>query len=783
VSWVDDYLERHAVDEDAAFELRQLADGPLSGMLGSWLGAAPEEAPVPGETLRLDALLGRGAIGEVWRATDPRLDRQLAAKILREDRRHDPHAMARFLREAQVLASLQHPAIPAVYDVGTLPDGRPYVAMREVRGQSLRQVALAHHDGSQPLSLQRRVRLVQRLAEAAGHAHQQGLVHRDIKPANVMLDAHGTLQLVDWGLACAHPSAAEAVGTPSWIAPEVLEGAPHLPSADVYAIGRVLHGLLAPGALDAHAEPSEGLQEGLLALLLRALGPAEERWTDGRAMARALDDWLDGAERLKRARQRTAEATSLAAARREVTAQLTTASQAASERMKGVRPFDPVEVKRDAWALQDTVDALRSEAEHLEQRRLAVLEEALGLAPELEEALVPLAAAHRELHERALRAGDVHAAAGHLERVRRYDRGPQAAWLRGLGKLTLVTEPSGARVTLCTYDERDRRLVPRPERVLGTTPLEVSLPHGRYLLHIEADGHAPVRYPLRLRRLQRWAGGLGEDLHVVPLPTARELGPGECYVPPGPFVAGADGAGFQSMPETESFLPGFVMAEQPVTHGDYLAFLNALVDAGNGEEAHRHAPRDRSRGMKGSFYGRDDVTGHYRLVRDADGDLWRADWPLFFVDFASASAYAAWLADQQGRAWRLPGELEHEKALRGADGRVYPWGDRFDATFACVRESHEGRPLPAPVSDYPHDCSVYGVRGLAGNVRAWCTEPFAPPGGEVVATQRVLRGGCFFFTARGAHGAARMGLDAHRAGDTVGVRLVRDLATPAPTGR
>ena len=74
------------------------------------------------------------------------------------------------------------------------------------------------------------------------------------------------------------------------------------------------------------------------------------------------------------------------------------------------------------------------------------------------------------------------------------------------------------------------------------------------------------------------------------------------------------------------------------------AAVYALVDAGSEEEAHRHAPRDRSRGMKGSFYGQDDTTGHYRLVRDADGDMWRADWPLFFVDFDSASAYAAWLS-------------------------------------------------------------------------------------------------------------------------------------------
>ena len=777
MSWVDTYVATHGLDEAAADELRFLADGPLSGMLGSLLGPGPAAEEAPDELLRLGALLGRGAVGEVYRATDPRLHREVAAKVLRADRQHDPHAMARFLREAQVLASLQHPAIPAVYDVGTLPDGRPFVAMREVRGTSLRQVALAHHGGERPLSLQRRVRMVQRLAEAVGHAHQLGIVHRDIKPANVMLDQDGTLQLVDWGLAAPeHLLEPGVVGTPSWIAPEVLAGDRHGPAADVFAIGRVLHGLLEPGALDHASPPSEGLPGGLRGLLVRALASTSaERWPDGAAMARALGDWLDGAERLKRARQLVVEAAVLSTDREGVLERLSVAQQAAHTALDGVRPFDPVEAKREGWAQQDAAEALRGEADELLRRRLVVLEEALALAPELPEALGPLASAHRRLHEAARATGDARTASSHLERVRRYDRGAHAAWLEGLGQLVLVTDPPGAKVTLCTYTEHDRRWVPHPERVLGHTPLDVTLPHGRYLLRIEAEGRAPVDYPIRLQRLQRWAGGLGEAAHVVYLPRADELGPGERYVPGGPFVHGADGGGFQSLPETEAFLPGFVMAEHPVTHGDYLAYLNALVDEGKGEEAARRAPRDPNHGMDGTFYGRDEATGHYRLVPDSDGDLWRADWPLFFVDFASAGAYGAWLGARQGKAWRLPRELEHEKALRGADGRIYPWGDHFDATFTCVRDSHEGRPLPAPVSAYPADRSVYGVRGLAGNVRAWCTEPYAPPGGEVVASQRVLRGGCFFFTARGAHGAARMGLDAHRAGDTVGVRLVRDL--------
>ena len=773
MSWVDGFVAAHGLDADAAAELRSLADGPLSGMLGSLLGDAPEpvEAPQP---LRLEALLGRGAAGEVFRATDPKLDRQVAVKVLRADRQQDAEALVRFLREARVLASLQHPSIPPVYDVGTLPDGRPFVAMREVVGQSLRQVALAHHRGGATRSLQRRVRWVQQLAEAVGHAHAQGVVHRDIKPANVMIGADDALLLVDWGLAASVEGLAPAaVGTPSWIAPEVHEGQPHSPAADVFAVGRVLHGLLEHDAVDASAPVSDGLPSGLAEVLRRALAPdPAQRWPDGAALARALGEWLDGAERIRRALLWVDEAHALADAQRDASARLAEELAAAAAARREVHPFDPIETKRRVWGHEDRVQALRAQVVAHRRRRQRVLEDALGLAPELPEALEPLADLHRSLHDDARRQGDEGAADAHLQRVRRYDRGPHAAWLRGMARLSLHTDPAGAEVTLCTYEERDRQWVAIPQRVLGTTPLDVELPHGRYLLQLRAEGRAPVAYPVRLDRLQHWAGGLDEAPYVVYLPRADELSEGECYVPAGPFVHGADRAGFQSLPEQVGFLPGFVVGRHPVTHGDYLAFVNALVEAGSPDEALRWAPR--AHGMEPSFYGRDD-DGRFRLVRDADGDLWLPDWPVFFVDYASSAAYAAWRAAQTGQPWQLMQELQHEKAARGADGRIYPWGDVFDATFACVRDSHPGRPLPARVTDYPADCSVYGVRGLAGNSRTWCVERYAPPGGQVAATQRVVRGGCYFFPARGAHGAARMGLDDHRAGDTVGLRLVRPL--------
>jgi formylglycine-generating enzyme required for sulfatase activity/tRNA A-37 threonylcarbamoyl transferase component Bud32 len=774
MSWVTDFARRHGLSEAASAELSSKVGQPASGVLGSLFEPELTEAQPSDDALQRLALLGRGGIGEVYRAYDPRLGRNVAQKVLRADRLSDPQATERFHREARVLASLQHPGIPAVYGVGLEPDGRPYVTMLEVVGVSLREVALGHHSGQHPRSLRRRVALVQRLAEAAGHAHAAGVLHRDIKPDNVVVGPRDTVHLVDWGLAIRTADARPAkVGTPSWVAPEVLAGRPHSPPSDVYALGRVLHSLLEADALDSEAPVAPGLPDGLDTLLLRALHPdPAQRWPTATALADALTDWLDGAARLERARALVRQSERVEA-EAVLAAQASRAEAAAADRaLQGVRITDPVEHKREGWTHADAAQEHAHRAKILQDERLQLLEEALTLVPDLPEALAPLAAAHRAAATEAARIGERSVAEAHLAQVRRYDRGEHAAWLRGTARLTLLTDPAGALVTLCRYETRDRQLHPVPERVLGPTPLDVSLPHGAWLLRLEAPGRAPVRYPVLLERLEHWDSGPDP----VYLPQEHELGPDDCYVPAGPFVSGADNAGFQSLPTRRSFLPGFVMARHPVTHGDYLAWLGALVDTGRAEEAHRYAPRER--GMAGSFYALD-PQGRYQLVPDADGDLWDPRWPVFFVDAASAEAYAAWRSEQTGQPWTLPEELQHEKAARGADGRVYPWGHHFDPTFACVRDSHPGRPLPAPIDAYPVDCSVYGVRGLAGNVRAWCQEPYAPPGGEIVHSQRVLRGGCFFFPARGAHGAARMGLDAHRSGDTVGIRLVRRFPPPA----
>ena len=168
----------------------------------------------------------------------------------------------------------------------------------------------------------------------------------------------------------------------------------------------------------------------------------------------------------------------------------------------------------------------------------------------------------------------------------------------------------------------------------------------------------------------------------------------------------------------------FVIRRHPVTNAQYLEFLDSLVAMGREEDALRYAPRERA-GIAGLqegalIFGYDGQ--NFSLKPDVDGDVWEPDVPVLMVDWYGACGFAAWEAKRTGLPWTLPPELAWEKAARGVDGRCFPWGDHFDPSRACMRESHSGRLLPASVEAYPLDESPYGVRGMAGNSADWCAD-------------------------------------------------------------
>jgi tRNA A-37 threonylcarbamoyl transferase component Bud32 len=207
-------------------------------------GIATERITIPawGGRYEIRGLLGSGGTSEVFEATDRLLGRRVAVKILRKRMTPDPHAVARFRREARAAASLNHPNIVTVHDVGV--DGpRPFIVMELVHGEPLSDLL----DREVRLSPGRAASIAHAIAEGLACAHDAGIVHRDLKPRNVMLTAQGLVKVLDFGIAQAldRTPVDEPLGTAEYVSPEQATGRSLDGRSDVYSLGVVLYEMLA----------------------------------------------------------------------------------------------------------------------------------------------------------------------------------------------------------------------------------------------------------------------------------------------------------------------------------------------------------------------------------------------------------------------------------------------------------------------------------------------------------------------------------------------------------
>jgi predicted Ser/Thr protein kinase len=191
---------------------------------------------------RVDAVVGRGGMGAVFRARDVRLQRDVAVKVVRADLVGDPDSRARFQREAQIVAQLQHPGIVTVFDFGSLADGAAFLVMEFVRGEDLRHLLKRE----KTLPHDRALELIVGIATAVEAAHRAGVLHRDLKPENILLPENGIgPKVLDFGVAKMTDTAtstglvtqaATIIGTPAYMAPEQLRGGVIDARADVYSL-------------------------------------------------------------------------------------------------------------------------------------------------------------------------------------------------------------------------------------------------------------------------------------------------------------------------------------------------------------------------------------------------------------------------------------------------------------------------------------------------------------------------------------------------------------------
>ena len=264
---------------------------------GDRRGTAPAPRTLVAGRYRLERQVARGGTAEVHEGRDIVLDRPVTVKILRQDRRQVPAAVAGFESEARRTAQLSGSATVAVFD-GGVHDGRPYLVLERLPGFTVADLVADVAAGRSCLDRGWIRAMAEQVLAGLAEAHGLGLVHGDVKPANILLTPTGGAKLADFGSAEAtgeRPTRPEGIAwaTPAYLAPERRRGSPATPAGDLYAVGVVLHEALVGRRPDGDASPTlvgEGIDPGLAALVARALAPdPAQRYGSARDMAAALE--------------------------------------------------------------------------------------------------------------------------------------------------------------------------------------------------------------------------------------------------------------------------------------------------------------------------------------------------------------------------------------------------------------------------------------------------------------------------------------------------------------
>ncbi len=327
----------HVVADDSIHRL----SGSSSMGLGVKHSVAPFSTPAGGTTSPYIAALpasgyerkdlhATGGMGQIWKAHDPKLNREVAIKELRPELAADRQIRERFVREARLMGQLTHPGIVPIHLVGENECGTPYYVMKFVHGRTLEDAISAYHQQPTPLAFRDLLRHFGDICQTIGFAHTQSVIHRDLKPSNIMLGDFGETLVLDWGLAkwlepgSSTPSvldipavdqgltqAGQILGTPAYISPEQINGHPAGPLTDIYALGVILYEILVgrcpyqgadtlevllqvrKGQVSAPSQLRDDIPRGLEAVCLKAMAyHPSDRYQTAADLARAVEGWL-----------------------------------------------------------------------------------------------------------------------------------------------------------------------------------------------------------------------------------------------------------------------------------------------------------------------------------------------------------------------------------------------------------------------------------------------------------------------------------------------------------
>lgn len=760
-------------------------EGPPAGDPAEppWSGAPVDSALSDTPRYEIRSLIAGGSEGQVYLTYDHDLRRRVAMKILRPEFTDKPTRVERFIAEARRTSHLEHPGIPSVYDIGRTATGEHFFTMRLVQGETLAKLLTRFHRGDaatrKEWSLVRLVQLLQSVANAIDHAHSRGLVHRDLKPANIAVGRHGDVLVLDWGLAkrigpdpdsnalgqtqfLRGTQVGSVKGTPLYMAPEQAVGAVDSigPHTDVFALGAILYEMLcgvppyeasnySQVLMDARAGKIESPEERckgrlfprvLVKAVMKALAlDASERHPTAAAFAADLQSFIEGSRdaggRRVEASTEAKLASDMARIAASGSAEARRLESEIANRRRAVSPGATRDATRDAeqdvGELEQRLEVVVADIGLARARTIEHASRALALDAGNVEARKLLAEVYLRRYQDARRSGN-RVLAGWLRLMaKRHNDGEFDDDLQDATPLLVSTSPPGARVTITKcLDAGDASSDPGDGRS-GDAPLATHIDVDcTSIVTVERPGYATARIPVV-------GGPAGRSTLRVRLVPESRVPEGFVHVPSGSFLS--EDGGVLSLRS----LPDYLIGRFPVTLGEYALWLGRLREE-DPAAAESRTPRVEGIGALLHWDGAAYVA-RTPAIFSKPGEHPLPDFPVVGVTADDALAYARDLAESLGMAVGLPDEFEWEKAARGTDGRMVPWGEASDVTPVRVSDACGGAPLLRRIGHFPQDRSPYLVRDMAGGVREWCArrgEPDEEP-------RYVCRGGaCDAFAAR-----------------------------------
>lgn len=712
--------------------------------------------PLIGQQLdeyRLEKLLGRGGMARVYEATDVRLNRKVAIKVIDAPYRENKEYGRRFEREARAIAQLEHPHIVRLYRYGEVND-LYYMAMQYVEGDDLFTYMAGEREQGRPLPLEKILDIMSQVCKALDYIHSKGVIHRDIKPSNILINKRGQAILTDFGLALLDSTRTrgDVFGSPHYIAPEqAISSAGAVPQSDLYALGAMLYEMvtgekpfdgdnpLAIAMMHASDPPppprqiDPSISPAVEGVILRSLAkePAN-RYPNGEAFVTALKQAIQQPEAMPiSGRNGTGSSRPLpplpAAVCTESMIKTAEAPDVGNGRKKGKRRGRRLML----FLLLLVALSTAGLAFYQSDPNTKILVDNLLIENGLLAAPAPTSTPTIKATEAATEVAaavlptETATATPTAEPTEKPTQEPTAT-------------PSPTQTNTPTAEPTEKPTVTSTPTVRNTTPTPNPLP---LLVTREADGMPMV------------------------------------LIPAGTFMMGAAEtdalAKPDELPAHEVTLDSFYIDQYEVSVGQYVTFLNEEIGLYQYEDACFNLPC-----LGTQFEGFDS------FITDANGQHIgqgeSENRPVNVIRWQGAAAYCAWVGG------RLPTEAEWEYAAKGNTSNLYPWGDEppdeSRAVFGNIAIGFRYIFEVEPVDALPDGVSPFGVYGMAGGVAEWTADTYtadfyanSPAENPINATETtaeayVVRGGAWNSPAEDLRTTARMGVSPTANNKAIGFR-------------